>query len=76
MKVRAEKGFSGFLCTGEAFSMHSGEVREIERNDTVAELISIGYLREVADAPRSCGTDITQGEVKLDEAKRSKPKRS
>lgn len=76
MRVRAEKGFSGFLCTGEAFSMHSGEVREIEKNDTVTELIDIGYLCEVTDAPRSHGAEITQGEVKLDEAKRSKPKRS
>lgn len=86
MKVKAVKGFSGFLSTGEAFSMYSEETREVENNSTVSELISIGYLQEeqsdqekpTRDAPADEETvsDVPPDEVKLDEAKRSKSKRN
>ena len=42
MKVKANKGFSGFFSTGKPFNMHAGEVREVEDSGTVHELISIG----------------------------------
>lgn len=40
MKVKAIMGFSG-----ERFSMHAGEIRDVEENDTVNELLRIGYLK-------------------------------
>lgn len=39
MKVKAIMGFSG-----ERFSMYAGEVREVERTETVDELLRVGYL--------------------------------
>lgn len=84
MKVKANKGFSGFFSTGKPFNMHAGETREVEDSGTVQELISIGYLEEVgAPAPQaepesSENAEETPGvpdEVKLDEDKRGKSKR-
>ena len=66
MKVKANKGFSGFFSSGKPFNMHAGEVREIDDCDTVRELISVGYLEEVSEP----------NEVKTDENKRGKSKRS
>lgn len=86
MKVKAVKGSSGFLHTGEAFSMYSGETREVENNSTVSELISIGYLQEeqseqakpACDTPadEASASDVPHDEVKPGETKRSKPKRN
>lgn len=82
MKVTAVKGFSGFFSTGKPFNMHAGEVREVEDNETVQELISIGYLmRTVTAEPENTeNTEETPNapepdEVKLDEDKRGKSKR-
>lgn len=67
MKVKAIMGFSG-----ERFSMHAGEVRDVEENDTVNELLSIGYLEpaeavsEKADEPK---TDEVKHENKRSRAK-------
>lgn len=66
MKVKANKGFSGFLAPGKPFNMHAGEIRDVEDNATVRELISVGYL-ESTEVP---------DEVKLNEDKRGKSKRS
>lgn len=66
MKVKANKGFSGFFSSGKPFNMHVGEVREADDCDTVRELISVGYLEEVSEP----------NEVKPDENKRGKSKRS
>lgn len=87
MKVKANKGFSGFFSMGKPFNMHAGEVREVEDSGTVQELISIGYLEEV-DAPESAAetpnapesaTETPNSpepdEVKPDEDKRGKSKR-
>lgn len=86
MKVKANKGFSGFFSTGKPFNMHAGEVREVEDSGTVQELISIGYLEasdtpapqtepnapeSAAETPNSPEPD----EVKPDEDKRGKSKR-
>lgn len=46
MKVKAIKGFSG-----ERFSMHAGEIRDVEENDTVKELLRIGYLESAEVQP-------------------------
>ena len=63
MTVKALKSFSG-----NRFSMHEGEIREVESTDTVAELLKIGYLTEIApENPK---------EDKPNEAKRGKPKHS
>ena len=80
MKVKANKGFSGFLSTGKPFNMHAGEVREVEDSGTVQELISIGYL-EAADTPapqtepNAPEYSPEPDEVKPDEDKRGKSKR-
>ena len=82
MKVEAVKGFSGFL-NGKSFNMHAGEVREVEDdNETIQELISIGYLMRTFPAEPE-NTENTEGtpnapepdEVKPDEDKRGKSKR-
>ena len=65
MRVKANKGFSGFLTPGKPFNMHAGEIRDVEDNATVRELISVGYL-ESTEVP---------DEVKLNEDKRGKSKR-
>lgn len=62
MKVKAIMGFSG-----ERFSMHAGEVRDVEENDTVNELLAIGYL-EPAEAVQLAKADEIQPE-KTDEPK-------
>lgn len=82
MKVEAIKGFSGFL-RGKPFSMHAGEVREVEEdNETVQELLDIGYLMRTfpAEPENTENTEETPNtpepdEVKLDEDKRGKSKR-
>lgn len=86
MKVKANKGFSGFFSTGKPFNMHAGEAREVEDSGTVQELISIGYL-EASDTPApltepnapesAAETPNTPepDEVKPDEDKRGKSKR-
>lgn len=82
MKVEAVKGFSGFL-NGKSFSMHAGEVREVEEdNETVQELISIGYLMRTfpAEMENTENAEETPNapepdEVKPDEDKRGKSKR-
>lgn len=66
MKVKAIMGFSG-----ERFSMHAGEVRDVEENDTVNELLAIGYL-EPAEAVQLAKADEIQPEAeaaKADEVK-------
>lgn len=66
MKVKAIMGFSG-----ERFSMHAGEVRDVEENDTVNELLAIGYL-EPAEAVQLAKADEIQPEAeaaKTDEVK-------
>lgn len=68
MKVKANKGFSGFFSTGKPFSMHAGEVREMDDCDTVQELIAAGYLEEVVELSKP-------PEVTTDEDKRGKSKR-
>lgn len=82
MKVEAVKGFSGFL-NGKSFSMHAGEVREVEEdNETVQELLDIGYLMRTFPAEME-NTENAEGtpnapepdEVKPDEDKRGKSKR-
>ena len=83
MRVKAIKGFSGYL-KGKPFNMHAGEVRDIEDSGTVQELISIGYLEE-ADTPApqaepnapepAVEVPDSPEEVKLDEDKRGKSKR-
>lgn len=84
MKIKANKGFSGFFSTGKPFNMHAGETREVEDSGTVQELISIGYLEEVGTpAPQTDPenselaeeTPDVPDEVKLDEDKRGKSKR-
>lgn len=68
MKVKANKSFSGFLRSGEPFGMHAGEVRELDSNDTVRELISIGYLQELTSLEKE---KVTAGEDKRGKSKRS-----
>lgn len=84
MKIKANKGFSGFFSTGKPFNMHAGETREVEDSGTVQELISIGYLEETGAAapqaePKSSEpaeeAPGTSDEVKLNEDKRGKSKR-
>lgn len=81
MKVEAVKGFSGFL-NGKSFSMHAGEVREVEEdNETVQELLDIGYLMRTFEPENTENTEETPNapepdEVKLNEDKRGKSKRS
>ena len=65
MKVKAIMGFSG-----ERFSMHAGEVRDVEENDTVKELLHIGYL-EPAEAVQLAKADGIQPE-KAEEAEEPK----
>lgn len=86
MKVKANKGFSGFFSTGESFNMYAGEAREVEDSGTVQELISIGYL-EASDTPApltepnapesavETPNSPEPDEVKPDEDKRGKSKR-
>ena len=80
MKVEAVKGFSGFL-NGKSFSMHAGEVREVEEdNETVQELLDIGYLMrtfpaEMENTENAEETPDVPDEVKPDEDKRGKSKR-
>lgn len=73
MKVKANKGFSGFLTPGKPFNMHAGEIRDVEDNATVRELISVGYL-ESTEVPTE--SEEVPDEVKLNEDKRGKSKRS
>ena len=81
MKVRANKGFSGFFSTGKPFNMHAGEIREVGDDGTVRELISIGYLeaeqpgQDHADEAENAPEELSD-EVNADENKRGKPKRS
>lgn len=84
MRVKAIKGFSGFL-KGKPFNMHAGETRDIEDSGTVQELISIGYLEEAdAPAPQTEPENSEPAEempdvpdeVKLNEDKRGKSKRN
>ncbi len=91
MRVKAIKGFSGFL-NGKPFSMHAGETREVEDCETIQELLHITYLMvditpepqaepESADSAEEAPaapdeiTD-TPDEVKLNEDKRGKSKRN
>lgn len=82
MKVEAIKGFSGFL-RGKPFNMHAGEVCEVEEdNETVHELLDIGYLMRTfpAEPENTENTGETPNtpepdEVKPDEDKRGKSKR-
>ena len=78
MKVKANKGFSGFLTPGKPFNMHAGEIREVEDNATVRELISVGYLEstEVPTPQAEPESAEVPDEVKLNEDKRGKSKRS
>lgn len=62
MKVKAKNGFSGLFSTGEPFSMYAGEVRDVEENDTVNELLAIGYL-EPAEAVQLAKAAEVQPEV-------------
>ena len=62
MTVKALKSFSG-----ERFAMYEGEIRDVDKSDTVAELLKIGYLEEVAPVVP---------EEKVNENKRGKSKRS
>ena len=83
MTVKAVKSFSG-----ERFNMHAGEVREVERTETVQELLRIGYLEDVGGSqePSAPGTEVEtpaveetapdQTEVQLNETKRGKSKRN
>ncbi len=71
MKVKAKNGFSGLFSTGEPFSMYAGEVRDVEENDTVNELLRIGYL-EPAEAVQLAEAGKVQPEAeaaKADEVK-------
>ncbi len=80
MKVKANKGFSGFLTPGKPFNMHAGEIRDVEDNATVRELISVGYLESTevstpqAEPERVESAEVPD-EVKLNEDKRGKSKR-
>lgn len=65
MNVKAVKGFSGFRKDGTSISMRAGESRDVEMDDTINELISIGYL--VAEKAAT-----TKPEVKPNEGKRAK----
>ena len=81
MKVKANKGFSGFLTPGKPFNMHAGEIRDVEDNATVRELISVGYLESTEVPTPQAELESTEsaevpGEVKLNEDKRGKSKRS
>ncbi len=77
MKVKANKGFSGFLTPGKPFNMHAGEIREVEDNATVRELISVGYLESTeVPTPQAEPESTESDEVKLNEDKRGKSKRS
>ena len=69
MKVKAVKSFSG-----ERFNMHVGEVREVNDNETVRDLLRIGYLESVGGSQEP--TPPEQTEVQLNEAKRGKSKRN
>ncbi len=53
--------------------MHAGEIRDVEDNATVRELISVGYL-ESTEVPTE--SEEVPDEVKLNEDKRGKSKRS
>lgn len=68
MKVKAIMGFSG-----ERFSMHAGEVRDVEENDTVKELLRIGYL-EPAEAVQLAKADEPKADEVKHENKRSRAK--
>lgn len=68
MKVKAIMGFSG-----ERFSMHAGEVRDVEENDTVKELLAIGYL-EPAEAVELAGAEEPKADEVKHENKRSRAK--
>lgn len=74
MKVKANKGFSGFFSNGKPFTMHAGEVREVDGCDTVQELIAAGYLEDMSEPVKAVTEDIPD-EVKPDEDKRGKSKR-
>lgn len=77
MKVKANKGFSGFLTPGKPFNMHAGEIRDVEDNATVRELISVGYLESTeVPTPQAEPESTESDEVKLNEDKRGKSKRS
>ena len=80
MRVKANKGFSGFLTPGKPFNMHAGEIRDVEDNATVRELISVGYLESTEvptpqAEPESTESTEVPDEVKLNEDKRGKSKR-
>ena len=64
MKVKAIMGFSG-----ERFSMHAGEVRDVEENDTVKELLAIGYLEPA-------GADEVQPEAEAQAADEAVPEKA
>lgn len=68
MKVKAIMGFSG-----ERFSMHAGEVRDVEENDTVKELLRIGYL-EPAEAVQLAKAEEPKADEVKHENKRSRVK--
>ncbi len=68
MKVKAIMGFSG-----ERFSMHAGEVREVERTETVDELLRIGYL-EPAEAVQLAKAEEPKADEVKHENKRSRAK--
>lgn len=77
MRVKAIKGFSGFLTPGKPFNMHAGEIRDVEDNATVRELISVGYLESTeVPTPQAEPESTESDEVKLNEDKRGKSKRS
>lgn len=77
MRVKANKGFSGFLTPGKPFNMHAGEIRDVEDNATVRELISVGYLESTeVPTPQAEPESTESDEVKLNEDKRGKSKRS
>lgn len=63
MKVKAIMGFSG-----ERFSMHAGEIRDVEENDTVNELLRIGYLKPTEVQPAEVVPEKAD-EPKADEVK-------
>lgn len=55
MKIKALVSFAG------AFSMHVGEIREVEKNEVVLDLINCKYVEEVKSARKKV--------VKEDESK-------
>lgn len=70
MKVKATMGFSG-----ERFSMHAGEVRDVEENDTVNELLRIGYL-EPAGAVQLAKADEIHPEAEAQAADEAVPEKA